>query len=106
MTTVHTAGEMKGPLQKCSRCGYVLIDRTHEMVPEGSGPPGHWEVGGLVAVTEGNPRHSQAVTHVSEDTKRCNRVLDDAGYPLLGTCLNCGRHPAQGHTADCRWKDL
>lgn len=60
LTVVHIAGEPDGLIQKCSRCGAVLIDARGAMVM-GGGSIGCWQPGGFVGVTEGNPQQSVAM---------------------------------------------
>lgn len=83
MTIVHTAGEPQGLVQACSHCGYLLSDHRNTWSPEGSGPLGYWEVGDLIAVIEGNPRHSFPVTHVSIGQKGCSHQIDNWEHPKL-----------------------
>lgn len=48
----HVAGPMMAGLQACSRCGGVLLDRTHESAAYGE-VTRSWPEGGLVEVTSG-----------------------------------------------------
>lgn len=101
---IHVPGEPKGLLQTCVRCGYVLHDYRNTMAPAGSGPLGFWRPGRLVVVEE--TPYVRATTILKVDDRPlpplCIRVLDSWGGPLLGTCLHCGRYPAQGHAEDCK----
>jgi hypothetical protein len=50
--TIHQAGPLEGLVQRCSRCGTVLNDYTHAMVPETDArkPLGGWAEGVHVEV--------------------------------------------------------
>lgn len=58
---IHIAGPPEGNIQKCARCGAVLVDYTNAMVP-GDGPTTFlaWEEGAFMTVTDGFPICSQA----------------------------------------------
>ena len=57
---VHLAGEPEGLVQKCSRCGYVLLDLNGAMFCGGGDGPGWWE--GPVEVIEGFPMRFRVTT--------------------------------------------
>lgn len=58
VTIIHHAGALVDGLQRCTRCGYVLSDYRHAMVPDGDPPLVGWQVGASVEVEAGNPRFS------------------------------------------------
>jgi hypothetical protein len=106
---LHVAGKMvEGGVQKCSRCDEVLSDYRNTMAPEGTPAPTGFRPGLLVVVTEdvrGTVRETGLL------------FVDDRPIPplcvpgkhlrwddsrMLGTCLHCGRYPAQGHAEDCK----
>src|SRR5688572_28395234 len=49
---VHVAGKAEGLLQRCARCGAVLLDRRDEVIPGRTGEAPRWLTGN-VAVLEG-----------------------------------------------------
>jgi hypothetical protein len=49
---VHVAGEPEGLVQRCSRCGEVLIDRTGEVVIASTGLAPHWWTGNVFVSPE------------------------------------------------------
>lgn len=66
---IHEAGPLVNWVQQCVRCGYVLTDYRHAMVPEGSGSPNGWAEGAFIEVSEGNPRYSAT----TDDEPTCRR---------------------------------
>lgn len=55
---IHEAGPLVDGIQECVRCGYVLTDYRHAMVPEGDPVPTGWAEGAFIEVSAGNPRYS------------------------------------------------
>jgi len=50
-TRVHIAGPIVGNVQRCARCGTVLIDSTGAMSVDGMGMS-YWTDGGYVGIVE------------------------------------------------------
>lgn len=72
ITVVYIAGMPHGPLQTCSRCGYILIDyRNTAGIGEWS--PSWWETGSFVGVVTGNPTFTFTRTSDAEalDEESC-----------------------------------
>jgi len=77
MTVVHIADEPEPQIQRCSRCGYVLIDVRGAMAPVGQLSVGCWGPGSFVGVIEGNPRQSLILNEdaTGPDQIPCNRMV-------------------------------
>jgi hypothetical protein len=70
LVTIHEAGPLVNGLQECARCGYVLTDYRHAMIPEGDPEPCGWADGAFIEVSDGNPRYSST----TEDEPTCRRL--------------------------------
>lgn len=58
---IHIAGQVQGNVQKCARCGAVLVDYTNTMsLSDGPQTFLGWEEGAFMTVTDGFPICSQA----------------------------------------------
>ena len=53
---IHVAGPMVEWVQRCARCGEVISDYRHSMIPEGDPAPRGWTVGAHVEVDGIQPR--------------------------------------------------
>jgi hypothetical protein len=67
---IHIAGAFDGDIQRCTRCGVILTDYRHVMVPTGTPPLQGWAVDAHVEVIEGNPRG----LWLTEDDADCRKV--------------------------------
>lgn len=72
---VHLADDPDGPIQKCSRCGYVLTDYTDAVGPVGDWSPGFWEPGVEITVMGTEPVRYLTAGTPSEIARPCNEAL-------------------------------
>jgi len=77
-SVTHIAGidvEVQGRFlrQRCSWCGEILIDEDYAMtaMPGEWKKPGHFEVGRLVRVHAGNPKHQEVLDEVTLPDDAC-----------------------------------
>lgn len=65
---IHRAGPLSAEgVQLCVRCGYVLNDYRHTMVPEGTPPMRGWAEGANIEVNDyGYMRGSSVTQHVPD----------------------------------------
>jgi hypothetical protein len=60
---IHVAGPMTHEgLQRCTRCGEILTDYRHAMIPDGDPPLVGWAEDACIEVLTGNPRFSGVTT--------------------------------------------
>jgi hypothetical protein len=71
---VHLAGDIDGRIQKCTRCGYVLMDYTDAAGPVGDWSPGFWEPGVEVSVL-GTNRRALTDGRAGDIARACNEML-------------------------------
>jgi hypothetical protein len=78
-TVVHIAAKPEGDKQRCSRCGYVLIDASNCATIGTGASYIHGYAPGFVGVIEGNPRQSFAMDHDAN-------AIDELNCRLVGAC--------------------
>lgn len=66
--TQHVAGEPQGLVQRCARCGVILIDHTNTMAPEGT-TARYWQPGPVVQIN-----NFGWVQGEDEDAAECGRL--------------------------------
>jgi len=95
MSIIHTAGDVEGLMQKCSRCGAVLQDYTNTL-SVGEWFPSWWA--GNVVVGQGfsaatdEPANCEAVEHsLQTDVAYWTcQTCEWQNKPIWDICLGCG----------------